>query len=231
MERTERGPTLPRKRPVHQPRARDQIPVSQRAVAVKKGVESARMSRKPISGIDLLTLSPYKQSKAATTHKGERRTSTKRESARTFCAWLRTLGMLGEVDPVERSSEGLPLYSFLRSRPNRNLKVRGRFFLSMPCLITLLDNAVTPAVLDRVQGDPCPNENAEPSAAADEKESGWKSTALATAKLLLRGVRDSADAFGPLKSVAGGLCFILENCEVWHYPFLHYHDSDRYPSE
>ena len=48
-----------------------------------------------------------------------------------------------------------------------------------------------------------------------EKKSGWKSTAFATAKLLLRGVRDSADAFGPLKSVAGGLCFVLENCEVW----------------
>jgi hypothetical protein len=37
----------------------------------------------------------------------------------------------------------------------------------------------------------------------------------AAAKLLLRGVNESADAFGPLKSVAGGLCFILENCEVW----------------
>ena len=32
---------------------------------------------------------------------------------------------------------------------------------------------------------------------------------------MLRGVRDTADAFGPLKSVAGGLCFILENCEVY----------------
>jgi len=53
-----------------------------------------------------------------------------------------------------------------------------------------------------------------PSAAADETKSNWKSTASATAKLLLRGVRDSADAFGPLKSVAGGLCFILENREV-----------------
>jgi hypothetical protein len=64
-----------------------------------------------------------------------------------------------------------------------------------------------------------------PSAAADETESNWKSTTSATAKLLLRGVRDSADAFGPLKSVAGGLCFILENCEVWSparlcYPML-----------
>ena len=59
------------------------------------------------------------------------------------------------------------------------------------------------------------DESGEPSAAADEKKSNWKSTASATAKLLLRGVRDTADAFGPLKSVAGGLCFILENCEVW----------------
>ena len=58
-----------------------------------------------------------------------------------------------------------------------------------------------------------PDESAEQSAAAESK-SNWKSNTFATAKLLLRGVRDSADAFGPLKSVAGGLCFILENCEV-----------------
>ena len=58
------------------------------------------------------------------------------------------------------------------------------------------------------------NESVEPSAAADENGSDWKSIVSSTAKLLLRGVRDSADAFGPLKAVAGGLCFILENCEV-----------------
>ena len=75
------------------------------------------------------------------------------------------------------------------------------------CLITLLDKA------------------------ANKKSSSWKSTAFATAKLLLRGVRDSADAFGPLKSVAGGLCFILENCEVRSNPYLHCHNSDRYPRE
>ena len=56
------------------------------------------------------------------------------------------------------------------------------------------------------------------SAAVDENRPGWKSTASASAKLLLRGVRDTADAFGPLKSVAGGLCFILENYEVRHPP-------------
>ena len=62
----------------------------------------------------------------------------------------------------------------------------------------------------------------------DENKSDWTSTVSASAKLLLRGVRDSADVFGPLKSVAGGLCFILENCEVRFppsYPVLHTHRS------
>ena len=58
------------------------------------------------------------------------------------------------------------------------------------------------------------NENVGAGAATDEDRPGWKSTASSSAKLALRAVRDSADAFGPLKSVAGGLCFILENCEV-----------------
>jgi len=70
-----------------------------------------------------------------------------------------------------------------------------------------------------------------PSAAADENKSDWKSTATVSAKLLLRGVRDSADAFPPLKSVAGGLFFILENCEV--RPPISYaiHNAYRCPSE
>ena len=59
------------------------------------------------------------------------------------------------------------------------------------------------------------DESVGPSAAADESNSDWKTTASASAKLVLRGVSSSSDAFGPLKSVAGGLCFILENCEVW----------------
>ena len=58
------------------------------------------------------------------------------------------------------------------------------------------------------------NENVGASSATNQNRPGWKSTASSSAKLVLRGVRDSADAFGPLKSVAGGLCFILENCEV-----------------
>ena len=56
----------------------------------------------------------------------------------------------------------------------------------------------------------------------DERKLNWGPTASATVKLLLRGVRDSADASGPLKSVVGGLCFILENCEVWPSPRIPY---------
>ena len=50
--------------------------------------------------------------------------------------------------------------------------------------------------------------------AGSESKLDWKTTTSSVAKLLLLGVRESADTFGPLKSVVGGLCFILENCEV-----------------
>ena len=73
-------------------------------------------------------------------------------------------------------------------------------------------NAGTSAVPSPIQEATHPNKS-KPNTAG-EKKSGWKSTVSATAKLLLRGVNESADAFGPLKSVTGGLCFILENCEV-----------------
>jgi len=47
-----------------------------------------------------------------------------------------------------------------------------------------------------------------------ESISSWESTASATTKSFLDTVKESSDAFGPLKSLAGGLCFILESCEV-----------------
>ena len=87
--------------------------------------------------------------------------------------------------------------------------------VNWPPLLTLHPNNIgTTAVPDHIPGDPLYGESTEPSVVADGKKSNWKSTATATTKLLLRGVRDSADVFGPLKSVAAGLCFILENCEV-----------------
>ena len=79
-------------------------------------------------------------------------------------------------------------------------------------LIVPLDNADGSAVPHHVQEPLSPDHNELNT--ANEKKSDWKSTTSATAKLLLRGVRESTDAFGPLKSVAGGLCFILEICEV-----------------
>ena len=80
---------------------------------------------------------------------------------------------------------------------------------------SLPPQAVTSDDSEREGDEPsADDESARPGTAADESESDWKTTASASAKLLLRGVGSSSDAFGPLKSVAGGLCFILENCEV-----------------
>ena len=115
--------------------------------------------------------------------------------------------------------------------PEQELDSTWTSSLQQLCLITLLDKTSPLAVPDHVQGVPLSDENAEPSAIANEKKSSWKSTAFFTAKTLLRGVRDSSDAFGPLKAVAGGLHLILENCEVLYDPCLHYHSSDRCPSE
>ena len=68
---------------------------------------------------------------------------------------------------------------------------------------------------DREQGGDGPDTENENAGVSAVNRPDWKSTASSSAKLVLRAVRDSADAFGPLKSVAGGLCFILENYEVW----------------
>ena len=84
--------------------------------------------------------------------------------------------------------------------------------------LTILSGNTDTAAPDHAPEDIHPGENTKPSAATNEKKSDWKSTASATAKLILRGVRDSSDAFGPLKSVVGGLCFILESCEVRSSP-------------
>jgi len=96
---------------------------------------------------------------------------------------------------------------------------------SLP-LIVSLDNADDPAAPDQVQEALSPNQS-EPNAAGENK---WK-TASATTKMLLRGVKESADAFPPLKSVAGGLYFILENWEVRPYFHTHYSQSLQVPQQ
>jgi len=76
------------------------------------------------------------------------------------------------------------------------------------------DNVDTSALPDHVSEVVHPRETLEQSAAADEEESNCKPTVSATAELLC-GVRDSPGTFGPLKSIARSLCFILNNCKVW----------------
>ena len=66
--------------------------------------------------------------------------------------------------------------------------------------------------------NPGPSNPVVEPGSADEKKSNLKSNVLSGAKLILYGIRESADAFGPLKSAAGGLCFILDNCEVRYFP-------------
>ena len=73
-----------------------------------------------------------------------------------------------------------------------------------------MDNSTVP---DWIQDALSPNQS-KLNTTDKNKFEQWGSTASATARLLLRGVKESADAFPPLKSVVGGLCFILDNCEV-----------------
>ena len=59
----------------------------------------------------------------------------------------------------------------------------------------------------------------------------WKHTTSSAAKLFLHTVERASDAFPPLKSVAGGLCDILENCEV-HPVIVHLiRDARSFSSE
>jgi len=80
-------------------------------------------------------------------------------------------------------------------------------------LIVPSDNVVTSAPPDSGSEVVRPNETLETSADADENESNCKSTVSAAVELL-RGVRDSPGAFGPLKSIAGSLGVVLDNCKV-----------------
>jgi len=50
---------------------------------------------------------------------------------------------------------------------------------------------------------------------ADETQRDRKLTASVETRLILRGVKESPNVYPPLKSVAEGLCFVLDNWEIW----------------
>jgi len=69
--------------------------------------------------------------------------------------------------------------------------------------------------LTHAAGDLATPDHVHDNVATPRDESSWKSTAASAAKLFLRTVERASDAFPPLKSVAAGLCAILDSCEVW----------------
>jgi len=90
-------------------------------------------------------------------------------------------------------------------------------FISVPPLIGIADNIDNgPATPDQVQGGPGSDQSRPHVMDLDrDKFKQWESIVSATAKLFLCGAKESTDVFPPLKSVVGGLCFILDNFEVW----------------
>ena len=89
--------------------------------------------------------------------------------------------------------------------------------IDVPLIVPLLTIPSTNRVISTAQdhGKEVLHPNKDKPNTTDEKKLDGKSTVSAMANLLLCGVRDSMDIFGPLKSVAWGLYFILDNCEVW----------------
>jgi hypothetical protein len=194
------------------------------AIVTEKGAEPTQSGGASFRRIGLHNQTSQSLSQhleAETTKRRERRTSTKGRMARDTRWEVDCVGK-GTVPMKRRSSKFIPLHPLLRLCAAGNLMVRGCDDYQLLPLIVPSDNTELSSVPDRAPEVLRLDESAEPSAAVDTKKSNWKSTASATAKLLLRGVRDSADAFGPLKSVASGLCFILENCEVWPSFWIYY---------
>ena len=68
-------------------------------------------------------------------------------------------------------------------------------------------------------------------AATSKDELERKHAVSSAAKLTLRAVREASDAFPPLKYVAGGLCAILDNCEVRSAIVRSIRDAYDIPSE
>ena len=98
------------------------------------------------------------------------------------------------------------------SLPREPKSTQAHFRFTLMSLTVSLEDADDPVNPDHTQ---VLHNRTGKNAAGENRLDQWKSTLSAAAKLLLRTVRDSADACPPLKSATGGICFILENYEVW----------------
>ena len=146
------------------------------------------------------------------------------ELARRVRIRTRMLRLRWRVGLVERElmlmgrqlSGSIPLHPPLRSRIAGDPTVCAicGYFSCCRAPIVPTDSIGTSTIPNHIPETSRPDESIEPSAAADESKLDWKTSTVG----LLRGVRNSAGAFGPLKSVAGSLYSILENCEVCQPP-------------
>jgi len=91
----------------------------------------------------------------------------------------------------------------------------------VPFLIGPPDNANNSVVPDQAQ-HALSSGMGKLNATWASKFEQWMSVTSATAKLFLRGAKESTDAFPPLKSAVGGLCFIVDSFEVWQLHSIHH---------
>ena len=102
-------------------------------------------------------------------------------------------------------------------------------FISIPALIGTPDSIDNFATPDQVE-DGSSSSQSGLNAVDGNRFEQWKSAASATAKLFLCAAKESTDVFPPLKSVVGGLCFILDNFEVWQLAVHATHGAYKHPS-
>ena len=81
---------------------------------------------------------------------------------------------------------------------------RVRQHIAFPCKVGSLT----------LRGKRCPGQRPNP-ATADEPQQSREPTASTEAKQILYSIKESLNAYPPLKLVAEDLWFILDSCEVW----------------
>ena len=137
-----------------------------------------------------------------------------------------------QVDPVApppaESTPGLGIGPSALPSTSRDPKSNGtRTILSREVHLTASfrdpEHRTSPNLLQSVFGTRKRNRTNSSDDTADKRPTSkhklnWKATAYSTTKLAVYLVRESSDVFPLLKSVAGGLCAILQHCDVRTIP-------------